>query len=169
MKTLTILNFLMVKKKEMNKKINRRNFIKTTALTVVGLEMGYLIFDVSKNKSKESNNAELFKAGQLSLFEKNKMYPFNSGKFYLSVLKDGGLLAISIKCTHLGCIVQPSETGFLCPCHASAFDKHGEVLSPPATRALDIFPISLVKGEILVDIHNPIKRNTFDKSQISYV
>lgn len=153
----------------MNKKINRRNFIKTTVLTVVGLEVGYLIFDVSKSKSKESNNSELFKAGKLDVFEKNKMYPFNSGKFYLSVLGDGGMLAISIKCTHLGCIVQPSETGFLCPCHASAFDKHGEVLSPPATRALDIFPISLVKGEILVDINTPVKRKAFEPSQISYV
>ena len=159
----------MVKNKEMNKKINRRNFIKTTALSVVGLEMGYLIFDVSKSKSKESLDSELFKAGKLDVFEKNKMYPFNAGKFYLSVLEDGGMLAISIKCTHLGCIVQPSETGFLCPCHASAFDKYGEVLSPPATRALDIFPISIVKGEIFVDIHHPIKRKDFQTSQITYV
>ena len=152
----------------MNKKINRRNFIKTTALTVVGLEIGYLIFDVSKGKLKESNNPELFKAGKPDAFEKNRMYPFNSGKFYLSVLKDGGMLAISIKCTHLGCIVQASETGFLCPCHASAFDKYGEVLSPPATRALDLFPIKIINGEILVNTQKPIKRKKFEHSQITY-
>ena len=97
------------------------------------------------------------------------MYPFNSGKFYLSVFDDGGMLAISIKCTHLGCIVQANDKGFDCPCHASTFDKHGEVLSPPATRALDIFSITFENGEILVDINNPIRRKGFDKSQLTYV
>ncbi len=153
----------------MAKKINRRSFIKTTAIAAVGIEMGYLVFDVSQGNTKNNRQSELYKAGKLDMFERNKMYPFNSGKFYISVLEDGGMLAISIKCTHLGCIVQPSETGFLCPCHASAFNKLGEVLSPPATRALDIFPISINKGEIFVDINSPIKRKAFEKSQISYV
>ena len=153
----------------MNKKIFRRSFIKKAILAVISLEAAYLVFDVFKNKSKKKLSADLFTAGKIDIFEKNKMYPFNSGKFYLSVFEDGGMLAISIKCTHLGCIVQPNEDGFLCPCHASAFDKRGEVLSPPATRALDIFPISIEKGEILVDVNNPVKRKEYRKSQLTYV
>lgn len=153
----------------MTKKINRRNFIKKAVLAIVSLELGYLFYDMFKNKSIKNKNLDLFTAGKINNFEKNKMYPFNSGKFYLSVLEDGGILAISVKCTHLGCIVQPNKDGFLCPCHASAFDKFGEVLSPPATRALDIFPISIRKGNILVDTSKPIKRKVFSKSQITYV
>ncbi len=154
----------------MGKKIFRRSFIKKAILTVISLEAAYLIFDVFKNKSNPKLASTLFTAGKSDFFEKNKMYPFNSGKFYLSVFEDGGMLAISIKCTHLGCIVQPDSKGFLCPCHASAFDKRGEVLSPPATRALDIYPITIEKGEILVDINSPIKRNKgFRKSQLTYV
>ncbi len=154
----------------MTKKIFRRSFIKKAILTVISLEAAYLVFDVFKNKSNPKLASNLFTAGKSDFFEKNKMYPFNSGKFYLSVFEDGGMLAISIKCTHLGCIVQPDNIGFLCPCHASAFDKRGEVLSPPATRALDIYPITIEKGEILVDINSPIKRNKgFRKSQLTYV
>ena len=153
----------------MGEKINRRNLIKKAILTVISLEIGYFIFDVLKNKTSKKRNKEFFSAGKTDAFEKNKMYPFNFGKFYLSVLDDGAMLAISIKCTHLGCIVQVNDKGFLCPCHASAFDKYGEVLSPPATRALDIFPISIKKGEILVDVNNPVRRKRFEKSQLTYV
>ena len=149
--------------------MNRRSFIKKATLGIVSIEAGYLTYDALQNKTAEDSNKNLYRAGKLNAFHKNKMYPFNSGKFYISVLEDGGMLAISIICTHLGCIVQANNNGFQCPCHASAFDKHGEVLSPPATRALDIFPISIDKGEILVDIHQPIRRKAFDKSQLTYV
>ena len=150
-------------------KIDRRKFIKNTIIGIVSLELGYLLFDVFKNKRNKVQEANLFPVGKINCFHKNTVYPFNSGQFQLSVLEDGGLLAISVKCTHLGCIVQTSSEGFVCPCHASAFDKHGEVLSPPATRALDIFPISSSNGEILVDINNPIRRKSFEKSQVTYI
>ena len=153
----------------MSKKIFRRSFIKKAVVAVVSLEAGFLVFDIFKNKTKEKLSEELFSAGRIDRFEKNNIYPFNSGKFYISVFADGGMLAISIKCTHLGCIVQANDEGFRCPCHASAFDKHGEVLSPPATRALDIFPISIEKGEVLVDTNKPIKRKGFRTSQLTYV
>ncbi len=149
--------------------MNRKNFIKKTALALVALEAGYLTFDALKNKNINNGDNQLYKVGRLDSLEKNKIYPFGSAKFQLSVLEDGGLLALSVKCTHLGCIVQANDNGFECPCHASSFNKLGEVESPPATRALDIFPISIVKGEIFVDIHHPIKRKDFQTSQITYV
>ncbi len=149
--------------------MKRRNFFKKIILGIVGIETGYLVFDSFKKKKKKTVSKDLFEAGRIDSFEKNRMYPFNSGKFYLSVFENGGMLAISIKCTHLGCIVQPDNDGFLCPCHASAFDKHGEVVSPPATRALDIFPIVVSDGKILVDTNSPIKRKGFKKSQLTFV
>ena len=84
----------------MGKKIFRRSFIKKAILTVISLEAAYLIFDVFKNKSNPKLASNLFSAGKADFFEKNKMYPFNSGKFYLSVFEDGGMLAISIKLGH---------------------------------------------------------------------
>jgi len=153
----------------MSDKENRRSFIKKIVIGVATFEIGYLVYGALQSNSSSKSDKALFTAGKASVFQKGKMYPFNSGKFYLSVLEDGGMLALSIKCTHLGCMIEANSNGFDCPCHASAFDKFGEVLSPPATRALDIFPIKISRGQVFVDTNKPIKRKSYEKSQLTYV
>lgn len=64
----------------------------------------------------------------------------------------GGLLALFQKCPHLGCRV-PYVAGFSfrdlkgwfrCPCHGSTYTKRGGVLlSGPAPRPMDVFPIEV--------------------------
>ena len=51
---------------------------------------------------------------------------------------DGGLHAVSARCTHLGCLVRfnAAETSWDCPCHGSRFDVDGAVLEGPAVRPL---------------------------------
>lgn len=150
--------------------ISRRTFLKRTLLTLVSFELVYVFINLMKNIGKKEDMENLFNAGDVSLFEKERIYPFSTGRFYLSRLNDGGFLAISTKCTHLGCTVQfkNKDDKFLCPCHASAFDKYGEVLSPPATRALDILPITISKGKVWVDINSPVKRKKYESSQVTY-
>ena len=68
------------------------------------------------------------------------------------VREEGGLAAISTKCTHLGCTVGTSETGFACPCHGSRFDQDGNVIGGPAPTHLPWFKISLApNGDLEVD------------------
>jgi glycine/D-amino acid oxidase-like deaminating enzyme/nitrite reductase/ring-hydroxylating ferredoxin subunit len=52
---------------------------------------------------------------------------------------DGVLHAVSARCPHLGCIVRfnDAERTWDCPCHGSRFATDGEVISGPATRALE--------------------------------
>ncbi len=47
-----------------------------------------------------------------------------------------GFIALSAVCPHLGCQVEPSPDGFVCPCHASRFDAAGALLGGPAQQAL---------------------------------
>jgi Rieske Fe-S protein len=151
-------------------KFDRRKFIKRLILAAVSVEALILIKGgVSKTHLAKSKK-ELFNAGKAGSFEKNGLYPFLTGQFFLKRFEDGGFLAMSIKCTHLGCVVNKNEKtgGFACPCHASQFNGFGEVLSAPATRPLDIYPITIENGELLIDINKPVKRKSFEKSQLTY-
>jgi Rieske Fe-S protein len=51
----------------------------------------------------------------------------------------GGLHAVSLRCTHLGCLLRfnAAETSWDCPCHGSRFDVDGAVLEGPAVRPLE--------------------------------
>ncbi|MFD8493776.1 FAD-dependent oxidoreductase [Amycolatopsis sp. NPDC059657] len=50
----------------------------------------------------------------------------------------GGTHAVSLRCTHLGCLLRfnGAERSWDCPCHGSRFDVDGAVLEGPATRPL---------------------------------
>jgi cytochrome b6-f complex iron-sulfur subunit/menaquinol-cytochrome c reductase iron-sulfur subunit len=58
--------------------------------------------------------------------------------------------ALSATCPHLGCSVERRGDRFLCPCHDSAFDFSGKVLSGPAGRPLDALEVRVEGGEVRV-------------------
>jgi len=51
---------------------------------------------------------------------------------------EGGLHAVGMRCTHLGCLVRfnAAERSWDCPCHGSRFDVDGNVLEGPAVDPL---------------------------------
>ncbi len=60
--------------------------------------------------------------------------------------------AMSTICTHLGCIVKPTASGFDCPCHGSRFGADGTVLKGPAPKGLPWLQLRAVgKNAYLVD------------------
>jgi cytochrome b6-f complex iron-sulfur subunit len=62
-----------------------------------------------------------------------------------------GVHAISITCTHLGCIIKPSATGFDCPCHGSRFAPDGKVIKGPAPSPLPWRKVTLDGPVCVVD------------------
>jgi glycine/D-amino acid oxidase-like deaminating enzyme/nitrite reductase/ring-hydroxylating ferredoxin subunit len=52
--------------------------------------------------------------------------------------EDGIAHCVSLRCTHLGCLLRfnDAEHSWDCPCHGSRFDVDGNVLEGPATRPL---------------------------------
>lgn len=70
----------------------------------------------------------------------------------VAVVRDAeGVFAVSLVCTHLGCIVKPSATGFDCPCHGSRFAPDGSVTHGPAPVALNWIEVSGADGQYTVD------------------
>jgi len=122
-----------------------------------------------KARSRGDGDA-IFVAGPIDRFEPDTVAAFPKGKFYLARLEDGGFLAISRECSHLGCTVpwNAREHAFVCPCHASSFDITGNVLSPPAPRALDLHPVRIENGIVKVDTSKKLRRQSFDSSQATY-
>lgn len=66
------------------------------------------------------------------------------------VHRAGKIGALSLECTHLGCLVNTIDQGFYCPCHGSEFGPDGEVYSGPATRSLPWHSLRISAGKIWV-------------------
>ena len=80
----------------------------------------------------------------------------------LVVAAPQGLAAISMVCSHLGCVVRRTERGFGCPCHGSVFDEGGEVMAGPAPRGLPWFEVTQgVDGRLVVDAGREVAAGTY--------
>lgn len=62
-----------------------------------------------------------------------------------------GVYAVSLICTHLGCIVKAIPDGFECPCHGSRFTPDGTVTKGPAPKELPWFQVTRSGSKYVVD------------------
>ena len=155
---------------------SRRSFLNKLWMVLGGLalvEVAALIlafFQPKKTRVKEGDSGGIVEAGSVEKFSLNSVTAFVRGKFYLARLEDGGFLALSRKCTHLGCTVPWSskDMKFICPCHASVYDIRGEVVSAPAPRPLDLHPVFIENNIVKVDTIKVIKRSVFHPDQVIY-
>jgi len=78
--------------------------------------------------------------------------PFVPAGRFVALFRDAeGIYAISTVCTHLGCVVRPTASGFECPCHGSGFARDGSVTKGPAPRPLNWLSVSVGEGTVVVD------------------
>ncbi len=129
---------------------------------------GFLVS--GRNTGPQDSPVQIIEAGDISEFIAGTVTFIHAGNCYLSRLEDGGMLAISRRCTHLGCAVPwvAKRNQFECPCHASIFDISGNVIKSPAPRALDLYPITFKQNMVMIDIAHPVKRKIFAHEQLVY-
>jgi len=76
---------------------------------------------------------------------------------FVSTEDGADFVAMSDKCTHLGCRVQYVDTideaagpGFFCPCHNGVFDAAGGIVAGPVPRPLDRLETKVEEGQLFV-------------------
>ena len=65
---------------------------------------------------------------------------------------DKGFIALSLICTHLGCVVEfnKSRQKLVCPCHAGMYDLEGNVISGPPPKPLTAIPLKIEGDSIII-------------------
>lgn len=157
----------------MNAVTSRRNFLKLTwgVLGVAAVaEAGAVSYLFLSPRTTAGEFGGVFTAGAVDEFPPGSVTPFTAGRFYLVREDDGGFVALYRKCTHLGCAVpwEPAVGQFVCPCHASAFERDGALVNAPAPRPLDRFAVTIVDGVVLVDTGVAIQRDHTSTDDLVY-
>jgi cytochrome b6-f complex iron-sulfur subunit len=74
-----------------------------------------------------------------------------AGVFLLSRSAENSFTAIDAVCSHQSCTVsRADDTGYVCPCHGSRYDRNGRVLNGPAMAALRQFPTRFASGIVTI-------------------
>jgi cytochrome b6-f complex iron-sulfur subunit len=154
----------------------RRSLLNGLWLALSGLALAEIAWLVGsflkplKLSGSPDQPAIVIDAGPTDRFVPGSVTAFPQGRFYLACLEDGGFLALSRRCTHLGCTVpwDPEKGQFACPCHASVFDIRGDVIQSPAPRALDRFAVTIENNRLKVETSRPIQRSAFHPAQVAY-
>ena len=142
--------------------VSRRDFLALSAfataiLAGLGILAGVFRFFKSDARYEESRSfkigkPESFPVGSTTKLADKKIFVFSD---------DNGIFAISCVCTHLGCLVSETETGFQCPCHGSKFNMSGKVVGGPAPRGLPWFEITQdIDGSLVVDTAREVPAGT---------
>ncbi len=166
---------MSIEKQPLNPTSNRRTFLSRLWLglglvALVQFVGGTLAFLVSGSGKKSTHEPLFIEVGPVDNFALGSVTLIRQGELYLNRLEDGGFLALSRKCTHLGCAIAWDEEQklFACPCHASTFDNSGRVLKTPASRPLDQHPLTIENGQVNIDIETRNRRQSFKPEQLTY-
>ena len=166
---------MSLEKQSLNPTSTRRTFLSRLWLglglvALVQLLGGALAFLISGTGKRASSKPIFIEVGPIDNFAPGSVTLVRQGELYLNRLKDGGFIALSRKCTHLGCAIAWDEERklFACPCHASTFDDSGRGLKAPAPRPLDQHPLVIENGRVSIDIETRHRRQSFKPEQLVY-
>lgn len=141
----------------------RRGFVKKVSAAVLTLGIGGALARFMKpNVLYEP--PKVFKVGVIGNFPIGSRTVIE-GKGIEVVRERDGIHAVSLVCTHLGCLIKPvendAEIGYACPCHGSTFNLTGKVLGGPAPKDLPWYEIYQDhQGSLMVDTSKVNQKQT---------
>jgi len=131
----------------------RRRFLKALFGGLGALGLGFLSVSsvnyLSSQETLESKPVELSLAN-LPMGERVKILFNNKPAEVLRTEKE--IIARSLVCTHLGCIViwEKDSKKYHCPCHDALFDENGKVLSGPPSMPLESIKVTVKGSSVIV-------------------
>ena len=141
--------------------ITRRNFFHKAINSLIGLWVvtasvlsGYAslkyLWPTEKTAGPPGEAKISFPIAELS--EGNMKKVVIAGKPAGIIRINGKLYALSLICTHLGCIVSwhPEEKHLICPCHGGVYDINGAVLGGPPPRPLPSYEVKQSGDTVVV-------------------
>lgn len=145
--------------------VPRRDFLGLAGLWSAGLAiLGSIIGMARLPKPRVlPETSTQFRIGRASDFGPGTVRQISEQNVRVVGTKDG-VAAMSLVCTHLGCIVAEEGDGFGCPCHGSKFDATGKVVGGPAPAPLKWLDVSAsADGSLVVDKGRTVAPGTYFK------
>jgi len=140
--------------------ITRKDFLGATVNTLIGLWVAATallssyaglryLWPTEKTAGGPGGNEASFPLTELPEGEMKKVLIEGKPAGIIRINKE--LYALSLICTHLGCIVSwhPEEKRLICPCHGGVYDINGTVLGGPPPRPLPSYEVKL-RGDTVV-------------------
>ena len=142
--------------------LNSRKFLNRLAFSLLGgTGLLTLLGSLTLPFPRVFKESFRFKVGRVIDFPVNT-FTFIPEKNVFILRQRKSIQALSATCTHLGCVVQSDQQGFLCPCHGSRYDREGNVQCGPAPRSLDWLKVTIAPdGQIVVNMHQKVKSDEF--------
>ncbi len=137
--------------------MERKEFIKIVCSTILGsTSLGTIVQScastnyfvtantinnkiVIKKEAFTKHRSAVSSSGQKFLLVRTELSIF---PIYVYKFSEENFSALLMKCTHLGCELQPNGDYLVCPCHGSEFTNRGEVQHPPADKNLQKFKVT---------------------------
>ena len=71
---------------------------------------------------------------------------------YVYRLDDGNFSAVSTRCMHRGCQVEPGGDHLVCPCHGSEYSNTGEILKGPTQLPLRRLMVTVEDDRVAIEL-----------------
>ena len=135
--------------------MERRQLLKTSLAFLGTTTLISFVYPASKFLIPPKSNA---KDAQITI-DKDQVPPgtaievaYNEIPLVIINRRGSGFIALSRVCTHLGCLVgyDSFNNKLVCPCHAGEFDLEGNVLTGPATKSLQRYPLKISSKQITI-------------------